>query len=383
MSGFDPSSLLQGTSFEPNAILRGAQLTLVGANRALQNPGLFTSEHYRQAALAVAAGIGIRILIAIPTLGIRGSLKFAGLFTDLSHSTWDEDVVEGIEYIEHHVLQIPFFLMSFMRYLSPAMDHMFMDSLAWVDQTYISKHRGENPDDLRAMYHPNLKQYDEIHAEKDKIKDGRKKPYDAMILFLWRYGRKAALSLAVYLLTFLPYVGHFVLPAASFYTFNNAVGTPAALVIFSSGIVLPKKYLIMFLQSYFSSRSLMRELLEPYFSRIQYSKQQKKQWFHDRAGVLYGFAIAFFILVKIPLVGVLVYGIAEASTAYLITKITEPPPPPSDAKEFKERDVHWENKQKFLNLPLDKLDKFNMAARNKEEARPDATGAAEKGRQFT
>lgn len=79
----------------------------------------------------------------------------------------------------------------------------------------------------------------------------------------------------------------------------------------------------------------------------------------------------------------LVYGIAEASTAYLITKITEPPPPPSDAKEFKERDVHWENKQKFLNLPLDKLDKFNMAARNKEEARPDATGAAEKGRQFT
>lgn len=140
MSGFDPSSLLQGTSFEPNAILRGAQLTLVGANRALQNPGLFTSEHYRQAALAVAAGMGIRILIAIPvsqcpytfdvlsltatskTLGIRGSLKFAGLFTDLSHSTWDEDVVEGIEYIEHHVLQIPFFLMSFMRYLSPAMD---------------------------------------------------------------------------------------------------------------------------------------------------------------------------------------------------------------------------------------------------------------------
>jgi fructose-specific component phosphotransferase system IIB-like protein len=66
MSSFDPSALLQGTSFEPNAILRGAQLTLVGANRALQNPALFTSEHYKQAALAVAAGIGIRLLVAIP-----------------------------------------------------------------------------------------------------------------------------------------------------------------------------------------------------------------------------------------------------------------------------------------------------------------------------
>ena len=52
--------------FEPNAILRGAQLTVVGALRALKNPGLFTSEHYKQAALAVLAGIAIRVLVAIP-----------------------------------------------------------------------------------------------------------------------------------------------------------------------------------------------------------------------------------------------------------------------------------------------------------------------------
>ena len=59
-------TLLQETAFEPNAILRGAQLTFVGAYRALQNPALFTSEHYRQAALAVLAGIVFRILLAIP-----------------------------------------------------------------------------------------------------------------------------------------------------------------------------------------------------------------------------------------------------------------------------------------------------------------------------
>jgi uncharacterized membrane protein YadS len=52
--------------FEPNAILRGAQLTVVGALRALKNPGLFTSEHYKQAALAVLAGIVIRVLLGIP-----------------------------------------------------------------------------------------------------------------------------------------------------------------------------------------------------------------------------------------------------------------------------------------------------------------------------
>ena len=53
-------------NFDLDAILRGAQLTLVGAHRALQNPRLFTNQHYRQAALAVAAGLAIRMLIEIP-----------------------------------------------------------------------------------------------------------------------------------------------------------------------------------------------------------------------------------------------------------------------------------------------------------------------------
>lgn len=52
--------------FEINSIIRGAQLSLVAAVRALQNPGLFTSSHYRQAGLAVLGGIAIRLLVAIP-----------------------------------------------------------------------------------------------------------------------------------------------------------------------------------------------------------------------------------------------------------------------------------------------------------------------------
>lgn len=52
--------------FDLNAVLRGVQLTFVGANRALQNPALFTNRHYKQAALAVAAGVVIRLIITIP-----------------------------------------------------------------------------------------------------------------------------------------------------------------------------------------------------------------------------------------------------------------------------------------------------------------------------
>lgn len=85
---------LQVSNFDPNAIIRGlsslgqlfwqiltsyigAQLTVVGALRALQNPALFTSEHYKQAAIAVAAGIAIRLAIAIP-VRIPQKLELSG-----------------------------------------------------------------------------------------------------------------------------------------------------------------------------------------------------------------------------------------------------------------------------------------------------------------
>ena len=132
----------------------------------------------------------------------------------------------------------------------------FMDSLQWVDQTYIQKHKSEDPTTLRAMYYPNLRMYS-THGDTSK----HRAPTDAVLAFLIRYGRRAGISLAIYLLSYLPLVGRFVLPAASFYTFNNAVGTAPAMVIFGSGIFLPRRYLIVFLQSYFSSRSLMRELV--------------------------------------------------------------------------------------------------------------------------
>ncbi len=131
-----------------------------------------------------------------------------------------------------------------------------MDSLQWVDQTYYAKHKSENPKTLRATYFAELRMYS-THGDTSK----HRAPMDAAFAFLVRFGRRAGISLAIYALSYLPIVGRFVLPAASFYTFNNAVGPIPATIIFGSGIFLPRRYLIVFLQSYFSSRSLMRELV--------------------------------------------------------------------------------------------------------------------------
>ncbi|PNH68562.1 hypothetical protein VD0002_g1491 [Verticillium dahliae] len=211
------------------------------------------------------------------------------------------------------------------------------------------------------MYYPNLKGY--------KVKDGSThstSTAEALSMFFMRFARKGGISLAIFALSYVPYVGRFVLPAASFYTFNKAVGMGPASIIFGTGIFLPRRYLVIFLQSYFSSRTLMRELLEPYFSRVHFTKDQKRKWFHDREGLLFGFALGFYTLIRIPLVGVLVYGIAEASAAYLVTKVTDPPPPYSESAGFAASQQTWTNKHEFLSLELSNLD--SMHHRSKQNS---------------
>jgi hypothetical protein len=137
-----------------------------------------------------------------------------------------------------------------------------MNSLRWVDQTYVQKHKTEDPHNLRALYYPNLQMYPTHDTPPDKKK---KTPLmQAVTMFAMKYGRKTAISLAVLSLSYLPYVGRFVLPAASFYTFSKSVGQQPALVIFGISLLFPRRYLVSFLQSYFSSRTLMRDLVRHY-----------------------------------------------------------------------------------------------------------------------
>jgi hypothetical protein len=59
---------------------------------------------------------------------VRIFIWFIGLFTNLEGSQWDNEVIDGLEFIEHSVLQTPFFLMSLMRYITPTLDRMYVES---------------------------------------------------------------------------------------------------------------------------------------------------------------------------------------------------------------------------------------------------------------
>jgi len=294
--------------------------------------------------------------------------------------------------------------MSLMRYLIPTLDSTFMLSLAWVDKTYLAKHLPAivtNPgvavpkEMQNRLYYPTLSLYEphkdaippKVGNEKDALKPKTLKKNSPLKAFLIRSARKAGISLGIYLATFIPYIGPLVLPVSSIYSLNSVTGPlPAGVFAFCSLFIFSKSLTVRILQTYFASRSLVRDLLEPYFSRLPFTAEQKRRWFRDREGLLLGFGVGWMLLVKVPLVGVLVYGIAEASTAYLITKITSPAPPPptsssspfipnekggysrppshlqceddKDLATWCETQTRWKNKQKFLSLPAEFWDKF-------------------------
>lgn len=132
----------------------------------------------------------------------------------------------------------------------------FMQSIQWVDTTYIQKHKSEDPDALRAMYYPNLVMFPTKGGPRSS------RPIsEAAMSFVHRYAKRMGMLLGLYLLSLTPIIGRFVMPAASFYTFRNHVGTAPAAVIFGAGLLLPKAFIVRFLHTYFASRSLMRELV--------------------------------------------------------------------------------------------------------------------------
>ena len=57
-------------------------------------------------------------------LVVKAILWLLSFMIDFEHATWDDQLVGGLDFIANSVLQVPFFLMSLMRYITPTLDNM-------------------------------------------------------------------------------------------------------------------------------------------------------------------------------------------------------------------------------------------------------------------
>ncbi|KAK9383161.1 uncharacterized protein V2V93DRAFT_364423 [Kockiozyma suomiensis] len=367
--------------FSVLSIVRGFQLTFLGAYRALQNPDLLRAKYYKQALYAVLISLGIQFIISIPLWIFKISIKIFAWFLTSSDSpdagAHAQSIIQNVEFVEEHVINLSGLLIGLMRYLRPEMDEMFIESLKFIDQVYFNMHPEkavavELPDGTLTQgpsrFYSPISQYSvsSTQATLNKRDPPEKKTNGTSVdfssnnaaKFIARYVRRSVLSVGIYFFSSVPYLGTIVLPIVSFLSFRKTVGATAAVVVFGSGLFVPRKMLTRFIAAYWGGRSLCRELLIPYFARIPFSRQERDQWYRAREGVLFGFGFGFYFILKMPYIGVLMYGIAEASAAYLVTKVTDPPPPPAYIAEWTQTQTRWNKREKMLTSGIVASDGF-------------------------
>ncbi|CAO3598498.1 unnamed protein product [Absidia cylindrospora] len=149
----------------------------------------------------------------------------------------------------------------------------------------------------------------------------RKQVWPSMKSFVLRTWKKVRLGLVIFLLSLLPEVGRFVFPAAGAYTTFKSLGNTQGIAVGICFVFLPRWATMMLVRALIGMRTLMRELLEPYFARMHMSHKEKLRWFSGRKDVLFGFSAIAYLLIRVPFLGFVGYGVAQAAAAYMLTTV--------------------------------------------------------------
>ena len=62
----------------------------------------------------------------IEIIAVKFTLWLLSFVINFDTVTWDDTLVNGLDFVANSVLQVPFFLMSLMRYITPTLDHMYV-----------------------------------------------------------------------------------------------------------------------------------------------------------------------------------------------------------------------------------------------------------------
>ncbi|KAI9307497.1 hypothetical protein BJ944DRAFT_197551 [Cunninghamella echinulata] len=284
-----------------------------GIHLVLQNPALRQKHHLRiflQLSILSFILIGIaHILVGLPIHLIRFFFwMLSPSFLQQQHGI--NTTLSFFNNTIHSIISsLPFLLLLFMRYLTPQpLDNLFMVSLHYVDKK-------QNP-----HQHPS-------YAYRLSLMKKRSMFWQNMKDYLSRSWKKFRIGIILGALSMIPYVGIFVFPAAGAFATFKSLGRTQGIIVGVCFLCLPKWMTGFIIRGLLGMRVLMRELLEPYFSRMGMTHKQKRKWFEGRRDILFGFsAIAYLLIQLVPIFNFLAYGIIQAASAYMLVLVTDPPP---------------------------------------------------------
>lgn len=302
------------------AVVRGVQLALVGGYRCCCNPRLFQHRYYHQVWVAVQMSLVIQACVWVLRWALR--LPATGEFVDA--------VAE--------------FATGAVRFFRPELDALFMTLLAYMDEVYVRNH----PERPTHRFYPPLQEAEVRPPRRSRLAAvvlvvlvplGIKDP--AFADFTARHLKRSAMTATISRVLHIRYVGSPLLGLALFLLLRNVLGSKPAAGAMALVAVLPRRYGLRGVAAFWGGRSTAHALLQPYLLRVPFLAAQRRRWFAAREGVLFGFGVCFYLLMKTPMVGVLVYGFAEASAAFMVTKTTEPWRP---LPEWLDAEICWVSK---------------------------------------
>ena len=77
------------------------------------------------------------------------------------------------------------------------------------------------------------------------------------------------------------------------------------------------------MQGYFTARALGWELLDPYFEKLEIRFGAQRTFVRQHRAPLVGFALPFSLVMSIPLVGPLLFGVAQAAVGTFVVELLE------------------------------------------------------------
>ncbi len=79
------------------------------------------------------------------------------------------------------------------------------------------------------------------------------------------------------------------------------------------------------LQAYLTSRSIGWEMLDPYFDKLGWRFDDQRRFVAEYRGALVGFGLPIALLMMVPILGPMIFGLAQASAAMLVGDVIERP----------------------------------------------------------
>ncbi|KAI8370106.1 hypothetical protein EDC96DRAFT_552470 [Choanephora cucurbitarum] len=284
---------------------KGAIYAVEGIEIVLKNPNMrkqrFLKVFIYLCTVSFVLFILTKLLIVIPLQIVKGILWLTS--DKASHA--DQALERANRLIHEVVAYLPLCALLFMQYIYPKpLDDLFMESLRYLDEK-----------------NPQRPPYASVLAQKKFEKHF----WREMHAYLIRSWKKLRIGFVLLLLSTLPRVGQFVFPTAGAYTSYRALGRTQAVAVGICFFFLPQRATMELVRALIGMRSLMRELLAPYFIRMNMTHKEKLRWFSGRKDVLFGFSAIAYLMIRIPIVGAVAYGVAQAASAYMLTVVTEPP----------------------------------------------------------